>query len=39
MRIFYFDEFSRTTKLKPPVEMALWLIGATAVVTWIAVVF
>ena len=36
MRLFYFDNFSRTNKLKPQVEMALWLVSATAAVAWIA---
>ena len=36
MKIYYFDEFSRTTKLKPQVQLALWVTCAGAVVAWIA---
>lgn len=38
MRVTYYDDFSRSYKLKTPFAVALWLGAASAVIAWIAYV-
>lgn len=39
MRVTYYDEFSRSYRLKTPYALALWAIGAGALFTWISLVW
>lgn len=37
--VMYYDDFSRSYKLKAPYVAALWVIGAGLVIAWIAAVW
>lgn len=37
--LLYFDDFSRRYRLKPAYSMALWLLGAALVLSWIGAVW
>lgn len=38
-RLMYYDDFTRSYRLKPPYALALWIIGAGLVVSWIVAVW
>ena len=37
--LMYFDDFSHRYRLKPGYSMALWLLGAALVLSWIVAVW
>jgi hypothetical protein len=39
MRVTYYDDFSRSYRLRPPFAAALWIAAASAVCTWVAMVW
>lgn len=39
MRVTYYDDFSRSYKLKTPYALALWATAAGALLAWVALVW
>ena len=39
LRLMYYDDFTRSWRLKAPYVLALWTIGAGLVVSWIVAVW
>lgn len=38
-RLMYFDDFSRSYRLKAPYVISLWVVGAGLVLSWIVAVW
>ena len=38
-RLMYYDDFTRSWRLKAPYALALWVVGAGLVVSWIVAVW
>lgn len=38
-RLMYYDDFTRSWRLKPPYEAALWLAGGALVLAWIVAIW
>ncbi len=38
-RLMYYDDFTRSWRLKPHYELALWIFGGALVLAWIVAVW